>query len=615
MSAGLFHSLLSLAAPDNETLLFGSDLSSQPADWADTAEFTFTGGVLNSTGTSANTGWDSFAGWSYLSSQERQRIKVEFNINSTTSVFRVLKYNSNTWSKSGSVAEVDFENSLLKLYNAYSYPTIPTVLQQTAITVTINTAHDYTLTFSKRDLQTVITLTNVTTGQTTTITRNQSGSGVTEGIFRGQVALMHVKGDIDFTGLNYYALNLAASRVAMYGDSYIDGYSLSDDLTSRWTYQAYNHQSGNALISGWGGNSSADLLTRSKDWENILPKNVIISVGYNEAILATWKNNLESLIRVFVLKGSNVILTTYAPLTTVLGSSNIDEMNAYVLARGYQVIDISAMLTVGGDRVTLDTSLILPDDTHPNTDGHDAIYGEYLTLSLYDTQRLNNGIISYFKFDSNANDSTGLHNGTLGGSPSSVAGIINNCYQFAGPTKYISLADSNLLSFVSTTDTELTFSVWIYVTSLGATNYIFTKRASSLEYQLVITTLGAVGLALFSAGAGTATLNKLTANGSIVINTWYHVVATYDGSETSAGIKIYINAVSMALTDASVGVYLGMNNTTSNAYIGAINTTVGGFVGKIDELGIWRRKLEAVDVTALYNSGAALAYENFISNP
>jgi len=56
-----------------------------------------------------------------------------------------------------------------------------------------------------------------------------------------------------------------------------------------------------------------------------------------------------------------------------------------------------------------------------------------------------------------------------------------------------------------------------------------------------------------------------------------------------------------------------MSNTASSAYIAGVTGAAGGYTGRIDEFGIWRRELSASQVTSLYNSGAALAYENFLT--
>lgn len=600
--------------PEYETLLFGATLSSLPTEFSISASFAFSGGVLNSTGTGANTGWDTYARWSYLSSQERQKIEVFFNINDVNSKFRVAKYNTNTWAKSGSVCEVDFDNSLLILYEQYLYPAIPSIEQQIPITVAINTAHNYSLSFSKKDLQAVIVLTNITTGETDTLTSTVTTTTSIQGVFRGQVALMHIVGDVEYTVLNYYTLNPDDPKIAVYGDSYVDGYSIIPDYEDRWNYRAWLHENGNALISGWGGNSSANLIERSQDWLLINPKNVILYVGYNENVLSTWKNNIETLIRAFVLKGSNVILGTYAPLTTVLNAANIAAMNAYILSRGYQYFDIGAVLTVGGDRTTLDASLILPDDTHPNVSGHNAIYNEYLTLDLSNNQRLNNGIIAYFNFDSDAVSETPLYITTLVNSPSNVAGILGNCYDFNGTTQLISIADEPLLSFcnASNIDVELTFSMWINVDSFAATNYIFCKRKSGFEYQLTISTAGKISLILFSSNNSARYIGAET-TAAISLTTWTHVVVTYDASLSASGIKIYINGVNQSVNLLTLGTYVSMNNTSSIGCIGSYTDTLGAYNGKIDEVGIWRRKLTPALVTALYNGGSPLPYSDFMT--
>lgn len=613
----IFHHFLSgNAYPNYSTLLFGSTLASSPANFSITSEFAFSGGALQSTGTATNTGWDSFATFSYLSSQERQMSEVFFQVNNLTSSFRVVKYNTNGWAKAGSVCEIDFENSLVKLWGGYQYPTIPPlgVIQQTAMTVTRNVAHSYKVQFRKEDLYTKIILTNITTGESQTMSKSFSpGGSLTEGVFRGQVALMHVKGSFSFSELNYYALSPASPKIGIYGDSYVDGYSLSTDLQSRWAYRAANHEKRNAIVSGWGGNTSSDLVTRSKDYQNVTPVNVILSVGYNDTSYATWLSSLQSLINTFESKGSNVILCTYAPVTCS-ASAFISTMNAYVLASGYPVFDIAALLTVGGDRVTINSSLILPDLAHPTVAGHDLIYNAYLALPLNTVLRtIPQGLTSYFKFDANANDMKNVNNGSLNGSPSSVSGKINNGYSLNGTTQYIRFSDTNSLSFGNAgTDTPFSFNCWINLTSLAATNYMISKRESSLEYQFnVNATTGTISLVLFSAGAGSITLAGRS-QGTVPTGGWRMVTASYDGSKTFAGLKIYINGVLQTLDNTSASSpYAGMNNTSSPANIGGLTGGAGAFAGIIDEFGIWSRVLSQAEITSLYNGGSGLAYNAF----
>ncbi len=426
-------------------------------------------------GNGTNALWNasaSFASFDYLSSQERQETEVFFTLATTTSNFRVVKYNTNSWAKAGSVCEIDIENLLIKIYESYAYPSTPSsTLVSEAITVPMNTSDSYKVSFIKDRLIAKVVLTNITTGKAQIVRYDQTGTGFACGVFRGQAGIMHVKGDIHYSELNFYALNPQNPKIAIYGDSYVDGYSLDTNLYDRWTYRAYNNENGDALVSGWGGNSSADLITRLKDYQGIIPRNVIISVGYNDSNFATWLFNLKTIIGFFENKSCNVILTTYAPLSTTNAgiAGNITTMNTWILQSGFPYLDIGAIMTVGGDRVTINSSLLLADATHPNLTAHGLIFTAYQALTLYDYYRVDllRGLVSYYKFDSNANDSKSITNGTLTGSPSATAAKIGNAYALNGTSQYITLADNNTLSFGNSgVEFPVSVSCWFKTNSL-----------------------------------------------------------------------------------------------------------------------------------------------------
>ncbi len=285
------------------------------------------------------------------------------------------------------------------------------------------------------------------------------------------------------------------------------------------------------------------------------------------------------------------------------------------MSSGHQYLDIAQALTVGGDRVTLDGSLILPDGVHPNATGHALIYAKYLALSLYDTfqDRLRIGLVSYYTFDTNGTDSKALNNGTLVGTPTFTAAKISNGLTLNGTTQYVTLTDNDSLSFGNAgVDRAFSFSGWIKSNSLAGTNYIIAKRlAAALEYQFAIDSSGRTVITLFSAGAGSITLGAAAPISSFSTGVFKHLVCTYDGSKTYAGLKIYIDGVLQVTTDVSSGSpYAGMNNTAVNAYVGGFGATAG-LNGIIDEFGIWSKALTQSAVTSLYNSGSGLPYGSF----
>jgi hypothetical protein len=86
-------------------------------------------------------------------------------------------------------------------------------------------------------------------------------------------------------------------------------------------------------------------------------------------------------------------------------------------------------------------------------------------------------------------------------------------------------------------------------------------------------------------------------------NTWYFVVATYDGSY----MKIYINGN----LDNSLPVSITVATTTANLRIGGETYSGSRFGGLIDEVRIYNRALSEEEIRYLYNRGAPIAHWKF----
>ena len=71
-------------------------------------------------------------------------------------------------------------------------------------------------------------------------------------------------------------------------------------------------------------------------------------------------------------------------------------------------------------------------------------------------------------------------------------------------------------------------------------------------------------------GGSTVRIGRLTADISSNVGSWTHVVATYDGSSTLSGIKIYVNNNRSDVTDSSLNTYIAMHNT-STPFLIAVN--------------------------------------------
>lgn len=84
-----------------------------------------------------------------------------------------------------------------------------------------------------------------------------------------------------------------------------------------------------------------------------------------------------------------------------------------------------------------------------------------------------------------------------------------------------------------------------------------------------------------------------------------HLVVTYDGSETAAGFKIYLNGVEdTTATKAMTGTYTGARNSANLRFcVSRVDSATNRYAGDIRDLCVWNRVITSVEVVALYNGG------------
>ena len=211
---------------------------------------------------------------------------------------------------------------------------------------------------------------------------------------------------------------------------------------------------------------------------------------------------------------------------------------------------------------------------------------------------LTTDIVSYYKLDetsgTNANDEINNNEGTTHGAAVNQTGKIDKAYSFDG-NDYVDLGTGATLNLSS----AFTLSFWIKPSSLGNSNEILSKSASSgtWDYECRV-------------ALAKPTVDLITTNGSYQVvggdslstGTWYFFTARYDGST----LKVYINADEKDSVAATGAVQDTTNSYVSIARKGAYNGFY--FSGLIDEVGIWSRALTSTEITALYNSGSGFAY-------
>ena len=184
-----------------------------------------------------------------------------------------------------------------------------------------------------------------------------------------------------------------------------------------------------------------------------------------------------------------------------------------------------------------------------------------------------------------------------------------------GVDDFGTVGDDSSLSFTDGSGQDLPCSivVWVYANDWlnnGQQAVCKLKDSAPSAYEWFVrasTTAGASGKPMFAVFNSTASAS-ITAVSSIALPaaSWTCIGISYSGSESPAGIKLFINGVEdTGATKASSGSYTGMSNTTAPLLIGSRST--GEFLkGKIGTIKIYSgRVLNPGEFAQEYNRGKA----------
>ena len=208
---------------------------------------------------------------------------------------------------------------------------------------------------------------------------------------------------------------------------------------------------------------------------------------------------------------------------------------------------------------------------------------------------LASGLVAWYKFDGNANDSSGNGNhGTVNGATLTTDrfGNPNSAYSFDG-NDWISTANSTSLAGIYNT---ITVSAWIRPNVSGSSCILCKGTTSSLrQYGLVVNTTATTGNYCINDGNYYGSYGDIYVNSSTPpsVGVWQHVTMTYDGSVVKAylnGTLVGTRSVSGYFPEVSGGLLLGKDPPGSLEY----------YSGAMDDVRIYNRALSAVEVAALY---------------
>ena len=201
---------------------------------------------------------------------------------------------------------------------------------------------------------------------------------------------------------------------------------------------------------------------------------------------------------------------------------------------------------------------------------------------------------------------SGGNDGTLTNGPTFSRTIPPYANQFSvnfdGTNDYMDCGGASTFSFNdgSGNDSAFSISAWVKMDNTDRARLVSKDTSlSSREYLF-----GTNNLNKFNMLLGTSTVNlDIQNNTNLNTSNWFHVVATYDGSKSASGLKVFVNADASNLTDNSAGTYAGMSLTGGSLEIGRFANGHSFFNGLVDEVAIFNSELSASDVTLIYNNG------------
>lgn len=182
-----------------------------------------------------------------------------------------------------------------------------------------------------------------------------------------------------------------------------------------------------------------------------------------------------------------------------------------------------------------------------------------------------------------ATDATGNgHQGTVSGATWTTSGYFGGALAFSGASHSVLVPDADGLDLTG----PMTISAWVYSEQIMEDWASIVQKETDAYFLHAYSFLGVAGAGI-TGGAGCCTL--VWAPSATPLGAWTHLAMTFDGSQ----LIYYRNGAPIGTTAASGPVEV----TSSPLWIG--NNSFGeNFVGSIDEVRIYDRALDALEIQA-----------------
>jgi hypothetical protein len=208
----------------------------------------------------------------------------------------------------------------------------------------------------------------------------------------------------------------------------------------------------------------------------------------------------------------------------------------------------------------------------------------------------------WLKFNNAVTDSSENSNGgTVTGTTTYIAAhnaILNGAFSLDGAS-LITVANESQFDFERTAPFSISF--WVKYSSQN-NKVIIGKATGSIGatgWQIWLAT-GLLNVSLTNTDA-TNQVRVTCPDTAIDDDTWHHIVVTYSGSSTAAGVKVYFDSVSQSLTTVADTLAATILNNIA-VVVGAVQGGTNYYTGGIDDVRIYIIELSAAQAGYLFTN-------------
>jgi len=197
---------------------------------------------------------------------------------------------------------------------------------------------------------------------------------------------------------------------------------------------------------------------------------------------------------------------------------------------------------------------------------------------------INDGLIAFFPFEGNANDTSGNGNNGIEHGVTYTIGKIGKAATFDGVNDYIQVTNSITLN-----TSKYSLSCWVNFSNVKQQVFIDKRNGWKMRnFSLALT-----DKSIIEGCSGDGTNYFVYGNNSVIINEFYHIVLTYD----QQNLKLYVNGIEKNNTHCTTTTNIG----NGDILIGCHGESDFYFKGTIDQLRIYNRSITQSEIQELFN--------------